>query len=84
MENKKYTCEKCCKNYKTYKSMWHHKNKYHTQNNHFNPHNTNILPTRYLPNTHNNVENETSKPYKKTDQTICEYCDKNYSCYNYI
>lgn len=32
MDNKKNTCNICNKDYKTYKSMWHHKNKYHTEN----------------------------------------------------
>jgi hypothetical protein len=80
MDSKKYTCEICNKEYKTYKSMWHHKNKYHTKIPTIYPHNTHNLPTSYPQNTHNlpTIDLET----KKSEQTVCNYCNKKLSCYN--
>ncbi len=83
MENKKHICELCNKIYKTSQSLWNHKNKYHTKNDQKMtnyPPNTHNTPTFYPPNTNINIENETTS--KKTDQTVCKYCNKNYSCYN--
>jgi hypothetical protein len=84
MDNKIYTCEICSKNYKTYKSMWHHKNKYHEKNDQ----KMTSIPTKNdhcLTNndqSENNLENITE--IKLTDNTICIYCDKKLSAYTHL
>ena len=74
MTDKKYNCIICNKLYKTYKSMWHHKNKYHTENTQFIPIISPSCP-QHIPNI------PTYEIIKKTEQTICEYCNKQMSSY---
>ncbi len=81
MENKKYTCNICNKLYKSYKSMWHHKNKYHndlTQKN----------SSSYIKNS-NNTQKNSCQPQNSSEsilvdaiinnKNICDYCKKEYS-----
>jgi hypothetical protein len=79
MDLKIYTCNICNKDYKTYKSMWHHKNKYHIKTSTFYPQNINTLSTSYPQNTHN-LSTINPEP-KKTEQSICINCNKKLSCY---
>ncbi len=92
METKKYTCIICNKIYKTYKSMWHHKNKYHK-----NEKNNDQNMTTYMHdddqsmtiNDHSNINNinsvnENDKETKLTDNKICMYCKKTFSAYTHM
>ncbi len=87
MDNKKYTCKICNKEYKTYKSMWHHKNKYHNdiqkndQKMTINMTNNDQSMTN---NDHSTTNNEEAKENKLTDNTICMYCNKKLSAYTHL
>jgi len=74
METNKFKCNICYKYYKSYQSLWHHKNRYHVDI----PTNDQHIPTKYpqIP-----TYNDTIK-MKKTDNKICIYCNKEFSCYN--
>ena len=72
VKSESHTCNICNKDYKTYKSMWHHKNKYHSYIP-IHPQNIPTIPPIYPQNIPNIV--------KKTEQTICDYCNKKMSSY---
>ena len=67
MEENKFKCNICNKYYKSYQSLWHHKKRYHGG-----------IPTldQQIPT------NNTQSKMKKTDNTNCIYCNKQFSCYN--
>jgi hypothetical protein len=68
MEENKFKCNECKKYYKSYQSLWHHKNRFHsiiTQNTSIQPQNTSIQPQN------------TSKI--SINKLLCEYCNKIYS-----
>lgn len=78
MDENKFKCDICKKYYKSYQSLWHHKKRYHDQKPTNYQHLPTMLPTidPHLPT------NNTSIKMKKSEQTICNYCDKTFSCYN--
>ncbi len=75
MEENKFKCNECNKYYKSYQSLWNHKKKFHQQIPTIHQHNDEIIPT-------NNPQNIHKQKIKKTDQTECIYCNKQFSCYN--
>ena len=74
METNNFKCNICNKYYKSYKSQWNHKNKYHKNI----PTNIPKIPTF---NPQIPTKNATCK-MKKTDNRTCIYCNKEYSSYN--
>jgi hypothetical protein len=82
METKKYTCDLCNKDYKSYKSMWHHKNKYH-KNDIILPQKNSILSkdNSSLPQKNSNPDiiSIQEKDTIIDEALICEYCKKIYS-----
>ena len=74
METNNFKCNICNKYYKSYKSAWNHKNKYHKNI----PTNITKIPTF---NPQIPTKNDICK-MKKTDNKICIYCNKEYSSYN--
>ncbi len=76
-----YHCNTCNKNYKSYQTLWKHNKRFHTQN-------IINLPTFYhqkddvlSSNYHHLSSSENTIKKKKTDRTICNYCNNEYSCY---
>ncbi len=80
MSIKKHICNICTKEYKTPQSLWNHKNKIHS--------NIHQKSTECIQNIHNlstiyQHENNIDKPkLKKTENTICDYCNNSFSCYS--
>ena len=86
MDIKKYTCNICNKDYKTPQSLWNHKNKFH-----FDIHQKSTEPIQDIYNLSTiyqheknvaNINNSEQPKFKKTENTICEYCNNNFSCYS--
>jgi hypothetical protein len=78
MDIKTYTCKICSKDYKSYKSLWYHKYKYHSNISPEYPQNIPPISPLY----HHNIPNiSTNAIIKKTDKTICDYCNKQMSSY---
>ncbi len=75
MDENKFKCNECNKYYKSYQSLWNHKKKFHQQIPTIHQHNDEIIPT-------NNPQNIHKQKIKKTEQTECIYCNKQFSCYN--
>ncbi len=74
MEENKFKCNICNKYYKSYQSIWHHKKRYHVK-----------IPTldQQIPTLDQHIPtNNTQSKMKKTDNTKCIYCNKQFSCYN--
>ncbi len=95
MENKKYTCIICNKLYKTYKSMWHHKNKYHKNISKKSPLNGSDITQISPKNEHDILQispengyecfiSDNNNKIKKMDNRICDYCNKEYSSYKHL
>ncbi len=88
MDTKKYTCNICTKEYKTYKSMWHHKNKYHENKKNNDQKMTQLdtqddqCMTKKEDSVCINKENEIDT--KLTNNTICMYCNKKLSAYTHM
>ena len=85
MENKKYICKTCNKYYKSPQSMSNHKKKYHTN---ISP-NITIISSKYNSDMppiipHISITTNINKIQKKTDNTICEYCNKKLSTYTHL
>jgi hypothetical protein len=74
MEENKFKCNTCNKYYKSYQSVWHHKKRYHVE-----------IPTndqqKHTLNQHLPTYIDSIK-MKKTDNKICTFCNKLFSCYN--
>jgi hypothetical protein len=86
MSVKKYTCNICNKDYKSSQSLWNHKNKLHSD---IHLKSTECIPDIDKSSTihqHNkNVSNKnlTERPkIKKTENTLCDYCNNIFSCYS--
>ena len=79
MDSKKYTCYLCNKEYKTTQSFSNHNTRYHKNISTIYPQNINTLSTSYPQNIHN-LSTLYLEP-KKTEQTVCIYCNKKLSCY---
>jgi len=82
MDIKKYVCNICNKPYKSAQSYSNHKNRFHLINKNApseNQQNIHQIQTLLPPST--NIV-PTKSTLKKTEQTICEFCNKNFSCYN--
>jgi len=61
-------CKICDKKYSSYKSMWNHNKKFHT-----NPCHTNVIPLSYICNTKViPIKIETDKPF------LCSYCNRGF------
>ncbi len=85
MDENKYKCDLCKKYYKSYQSLWHHKKRYHVSISSNDPQ----IPTndpqiiQNIPTNDPQIPtNNTLIKIKKTDNNICDYCNKTYSCYN--
>ena len=87
MEENKFKCNICNKYYKSYKSLWNHKKKYHKDIPTYIP---DISPsyTHHIPNIspeypHNSInDNSNSQPIiKQTEKRNCDYCNKILSSY---
>lgn len=76
-----YYCDKCNKNYKTYRTLWKHNKQFHSKNiiisSTFHHQKDDVLSSTY----HHLSSSEKNIKKKKTDRTICNYCDNKYSCY---
>jgi len=83
MDIKKYTCNICTKEYKTYKSMWNHKNKYH-KNNNINDQKMTIPEAENDHLMTNNDHLLKNIDEMKEDNTICKYCNKKLSAYTHL
>ncbi len=70
METKKYTCNLCDKNYKSYKSMWNHNKIFHSK---ITPNHSKITPKslQITPNHSNSLNSHSNK--------TCSFCNKTYS-----
>ncbi len=82
MEENKFRCDVCKKYYKSYQSLWHHKNRYHTyinnnmtENNSKLPQNNSIQP-QYNSNSPQKNSIISNEPINKL---TCKYCSKIYS-----
>jgi hypothetical protein len=76
MEENKFKCNTCNKYYKSYKSLWNHKNKFHTDI----PTNIPIIsPDIPMISPKNN--NDCQPNIKKIDKRNCDYCNKILSSY---
>jgi hypothetical protein len=86
MDSKKYTCNICNKDYKTYKSMWHHKKHIHiniyTKSTDSIPDIDNLSTKYQHTSTVSNINKEEHPKIKKKDNTLCNYCNNNFSCYS--
>ena len=88
MDIKKHTCNICNKDYKTYKSMWHHKKNIHDSKKNDDPKMTytetqnDQCMTNKKDIIESDVEIETES--KLTENTICMYCDKKFSAYTHM
>ena len=74
MDTNKFKCNICNKYYKSYKSLWNHKKKYHFE-----------IPTldQHIPTLDQHIPtNNTQSKMKKTANKNCVYCNKQFSCYN--
>jgi hypothetical protein len=78
MEENKFRCNECNKYYKSYQSLWNHKKKFHDQNMTNNGHNDIKIHDQNMTN------NGHIKKPKKTDNNICEYCNKILSAYTHL
>ena len=78
MDENKFKCNICNKYYKSYQSLWNHKKKFHAQSmtnndqNYIKQHNQNM------------TNNDHNTKIKKTENTICEYCNKTLSAYTHL
>jgi hypothetical protein len=79
MSVKKYTCEICIKDYKTPQSLWNHKHKLHSIIHLKSTDNTPTINSLSTMNQHIYVD---IPKIKKTDNTLCEYCNNNFSSYS--
>ena len=88
MDIKKYTCNICNKNYKTYKSMWHHKKHIHDSKKNNDPEMTHDETQNdpYMTQNDDNIDNkeENETDTKLTNNTICMYCNKKFSVYTHM
>ncbi len=87
MEENKFKCNICNKYYKSYKSLWNHKKKYH-EDIPTNIPNISPLYPQNIPNIspeypHNSINyNSNSQPIiKQTEKRNCDYCNKILSSY---
>jgi hypothetical protein len=73
MENQ-YKCSECKKYYKSYQSVWHHKNRYHKTD-------IPILSPKSEDNIDLYTQNIPILSHKKTDKDQCDFCNKKLSSY---
>ena len=77
MDIKKYICNICNKDYKTYKSMWHHKNKYHPDSkpivNHIEMNSKPIVNQSNI-----KMDNEDSSNIENNKKYKCNFCSNKY------
>jgi hypothetical protein len=78
MEENKFKCTECKKYYKSYQSLWNHKKKLHATKPTINLH----IPTNTPTNDPQLPTNDPHIKMNKKSKTICDYCDKGFSCYN--
>ena len=95
MSVKKHTCNICNKDYKTPQSLWNHKNKIHDIIYHKSTINTPYIDNLSTQNQHISTQNqhistvtdinkEEPPKLKKTEKTLCDYCNNNFSCYSSV
>ena len=80
MSVKRYTCNICNKDYKTPQSLWNHKNKIHSNIPKISTFKSAVIPEISSNNTLN-IHLVSSNTLKKTDQRICNYCNKELASY---
>jgi len=83
METNKFKCIVCNKYYKSYKSLWNHKKKYHdiipANIPNISPDIPNISP--HIPNISPEINNDNQLNIKKINKRNCDYCNKILSSY---
>ena len=82
MDIKKYICNICNKYYKSSQSLCNHKKNIH---NDIHQKSTVHIPDTYnLSTSYQHINDNLKEPpkIKKTDNTLCEYCNNNFSCYS--
>ncbi len=87
MDIKKYICNICNKNYKTYKSMWNHKKNIHDnkKNNDLNMTFNQLKKDHSMTNNIQLINNlDDIEENKLTDNTICMFCNKKLSAYTHL
>ncbi len=77
---KKHTCNICNKDYKTSQSLWNHKNKIHKNIPEISSHKMYIIPEISSNNTLD-IPIASQNTLKKTEQRVCNYCNKELSSY---
>ena len=82
METNKYTCNVCNKKYKTSQSLWNHKHTKHDNIHHISTQYTPVIDNLSTSYQHNDDILKEIPKIKKTDNTLCEYCNNNFSCYS--
>jgi hypothetical protein len=80
MSVKKHTCNICNKDYKTPQSLWNHKNKIHLYIPEISSNKTEVIPKISSNNTLN-IPIVSPHTFKKTEQRVCNYCNKELSSY---
>ena len=81
MEENKFKCSSCNKYYKSYQSLWHHKNRYHSNIPSNIPTISPNIPIN-IPTISPNIPIISSEQnIKKIDKRNCEYCNKILSSY---
>jgi len=74
--NKSFYCNSCSRYYKSYQSLWNHNKRFHS--------NYDQNMTKKLVIHDQNMTNFTPPKMKKTDNKICEYCNKELSAYTHL
>lgn len=89
---KKFICNICIKNYKSYQSLWNHNKKFHTQISTISEKISTILDKTSTIldekstilneiSTFSEIEDTSINKIKKTENSECNYCEKKLSCY---
>ena len=83
MSVKKHTCNICNKDYKSPQSLWNHKNKIHIDIHQKSTNNIHDIDKLSTTNQNKqNINNKEPPKIKKTENTLCNYCNNNFSCYS--
>ena len=84
--DKKFICNICVKNYKSYQSLWNHNKKFHTQISTISDKISTISDkistiSDKISTNLNEIDEPIPYKLKKTEKSECNYCKKNLSCY---
>ncbi len=76
MDENKFKCVICSKYYKSYKSLWNHKKRYHSNISSNIP-----ILSPDIPIISPQINNESIQNIRKIDNKKCDYCNKILSSY---